>query len=290
MRLLGLALSTLATILILTVSYSYFRDILPMFAAERGTFVALLTTCVGVWLLGNIVFNYFSAMFVGPGYAPRTLSPQIKEAMVHDPERDAEKPYRYCRKCQAVKPMRTHHCSLCNKCVLKMDHHCPWVNNCVGWKNQRYFLLFLVYLWAGSLFYLIVGKDQVYRTLFGRSRSTMLLVSCTMCFSAFLATSLFLLWNAVLLFTNQTTIEFWANWLDADRRGMKHEYNLGTWRNVKEVFGLDTNYWNWLRPIRANPPGHGVLFPMMHKGKLVMEHPKPKSQKRQPERGSLLPV
>lgn len=34
---------------------------------------------------------------------------------------------RWCRKCEAVKPPRAHHCSLCGTCVLKMDHHCPWV-------------------------------------------------------------------------------------------------------------------------------------------------------------------
>lgn len=29
-----------------------------------------------------------------------------------------------CKKCDSPKPPRTHHCSVCNKCVLKMDHHC----------------------------------------------------------------------------------------------------------------------------------------------------------------------
>lgn len=29
-----------------------------------------------------------------------------------------------CKKCIAPKPPRTHHCSVCAKCVLKMDHHC----------------------------------------------------------------------------------------------------------------------------------------------------------------------
>lgn len=29
-----------------------------------------------------------------------------------------------CKKCLSPKPPRTHHCSVCNRCILKMDHHC----------------------------------------------------------------------------------------------------------------------------------------------------------------------
>ena len=29
-----------------------------------------------------------------------------------------------CKKCISPKPPRTHHCSVCKTCVLKMDHHC----------------------------------------------------------------------------------------------------------------------------------------------------------------------
>ncbi|KAI8900926.1 DHHC palmitoyltransferase-domain-containing protein [Globomyces pollinis-pini] len=57
--------------------------------------------------------------------------------------------FRFCTKCDYIKPDRTHHCSTCNRCIHKMDHHCPWVNNCIGYKNQKLFLLFLIY---GSLY------------------------------------------------------------------------------------------------------------------------------------------
>ena len=40
-----------------------------------------------------------------------------------------------CNKCDCAKPPRSHHCSTCGHCVLKMDHHCPWMNNCIGLHN-----------------------------------------------------------------------------------------------------------------------------------------------------------
>ncbi|KAJ9604263.1 palmitoyltransferase for Vac8p [Cladophialophora chaetospira] len=53
---------------------------------------------------------------------------------------------RFCKKCQVPKPDRTHHCSTCKRCVLKMDHHCPWLSTCLGLHNYKAFLLFLIYI------------------------------------------------------------------------------------------------------------------------------------------------
>lgn len=268
MFVIGIVMAAFATILIAVVTYSYFTMVLPSINAKWGLLAGQGLTVVGLWILGNILFNYYSAMMTGPGHAPKEMTREAMSAQLHDPELREGNHYRYCKQCQAIKPMRSHHCGICKRCVLKMDHHCPWVNNCVGWRNQRYFILFLVYLWAGSGFFLLTGKDVVFKSLLGRSRSTLLLIATIMSLSAFFATSLFIMWNIVLLATNKTTIEFWNVLLDKRKRG--HPYNLGLQRNFREVFGHHANCYNWLLPSTAPPPGDGYVYPMMTRGGVVL--------------------
>lgn len=68
------------------------------------------------------------------------------------PPPNFDSPVSICKSCVSPKPPRTHHCSVCKRCVLKMDHHCPWLNNCVGHFNHRYFYLFCVYMTLGTIF------------------------------------------------------------------------------------------------------------------------------------------
>ena len=62
--------------------------------------------------------------------------------------------------CFVIKPDRAHHCSVCERCILKMDHHCPWVNNCVGFGNYKFFLLFVSYGYAYCI--LLIGGSLSY--------------------------------------------------------------------------------------------------------------------------------
>ena len=57
-----------------------------------------------------------------------------------------------CRQCHSFKPPRAHHCSVCNRCIVKMDHHCPWINNCVGIGNHKPFLLFCFYTCVACIY------------------------------------------------------------------------------------------------------------------------------------------
>jgi hypothetical protein len=67
----------------------------------------------------------------------------------------------FCKKCLKERPERSHHCSTCKQCILKMDHHCPWIANCVGFNNQKSFYLFLFYATFGDLIAFICLLEKI---------------------------------------------------------------------------------------------------------------------------------
>lgn len=82
---------------------------------------------------------------------PATISQPSEEA-----KRMGVTAPRFCKSWNVFKPPRSHHCSSCGRCVLKMDHHCPWINNCVGYDNYGHFLRFVLYVDLATLYVLIL--------------------------------------------------------------------------------------------------------------------------------------
>ena len=64
-----------------------------------------------------------------------------------------------CSYCEVIKSESSFHCTICNKCVEGFDHHCPFINNCLGYRNHKYFLMF-VFLY---LFYLLTLLTETLR-------------------------------------------------------------------------------------------------------------------------------
>ena len=69
-------------------------------------------------------------MTTDPGSVPSNASPLHIEDNNSGINKPFNKTIKVCKRCDSFKPPRAHHCSSCNKCIVKMDHHCPWVNNC----------------------------------------------------------------------------------------------------------------------------------------------------------------
>lgn len=49
----------------------------------------------------------------------------------------------FCSYCEHWKPIRTHHCRACNRCVATFDHHCHFMQTCIGERNHCRFFCFL---------------------------------------------------------------------------------------------------------------------------------------------------
>jgi len=168
----------------------------------------------------------------------RALPFPITEDMV---ARLPEGSVRFCKKCSGWKLPRTHHCSVCEKCIQRMDHHCIWVGNCVGSHNHKYFVLFLFYIvmTCGSAFvgYLVILQFGWVSPMASASGLITLVIAATI--------FLFGSFHCYLLFRNATTLECMGS---CDKgEPISGGQNLGWKDNFKEVMG--DNFLIWFLPI-----------------------------------------
>ena len=119
-----------------------------------GHFNRLAFTVVAVLA----IYAHFKAMTTDPGAVPPDAEP-LEEAEANTNSLDLEngnsssehnqrqkpaprKGRRLCRRCNAFKPQRAHHCSICKRCIIKMDreysydffsgsHHLVLIRFCV---------------------------------------------------------------------------------------------------------------------------------------------------------------
>lgn len=264
---------------------SQFFVIIPWFIATAtiSHFSSIFTLAIFNFCVLMIWINYWKACRTDPGGVPKNWEPPNNptENSVIELKKSSNQP-RFCRTCNVYKPPRSHHCSQCERCVLKMDHHCPWVNNCVGYYNQGYFIRFLFYVDISCLICITllasrlsqVWGDSYYTWYYVREslvELTMIVLNLVLAVPVLLSVGGLSIYHFYYLFTNTTTIESMEKDKAAKlaQRGrisqLKYPYHLGYVHNISSVLGPKPHL--WLLPVPM-PPG-GMFFPVKNKGEDV---------------------
>ncbi|ORX85493.1 zf-DHHC-domain-containing protein [Basidiobolus meristosporus CBS 931.73] len=194
------------------------------------------------------------------------LLPRTKENATVTVKNDGTK--RYCRKCRVEKPDRAHHCSACQECVLKMDHHCPWINNCVGFRNQKFFYLFILYGALYCTFVCLTTLPPLFHLL--SLEDGIFLLSIHWVF-LILAGGLFSIcligftgFHTSMILNNVTTIETYQKHnykIEGESAAQKYVnlFDLGKRRNFMQVMG--PKWQLWFIPV-FNSIGDGISYPL----------------------------
>merc|ERR1719334_1307388 len=169
-----------------------------------------------------------------------------------------------CSKCCSIKPDRAHHCSVCQRCIRKMDHHCPWVNNCVGENNQKYFVLFTLYIASMSFHALFLAINHCITCMTSEFHACPAYSPpATMIFLLFLMFEglLFALFTSIMFGTQVTAIWRDQTGIESLKKEEARWVRKSRWKSIQAVFGRFSIH--WFSPFAHVPPpskSHGYLF------------------------------
>ncbi|KAA0201454.1 hypothetical protein HAZT_HAZT004461 [Hyalella azteca] len=139
-------ISTLVIILLL-IHFTYQVSIEPDQTGaclHPGHHTAPHTLHLPVELFGNWLLFLRTKSFIEKCTGNSEISPGLSHSECRH--------LRYCPSCKIYKPERSHHCSLCDRCIHQRDHHCFFLGTCVGGYNLCYFVIFCFYACIGCFY------------------------------------------------------------------------------------------------------------------------------------------
>jgi len=277
----------------LIICWSYYAYVVAVVLTAMVDSVVEQVVCVVLYhcLAIMFVWSYYMVVFTPPGTVPpswRLAQADVERLALAQSEdewktilsslaaqlgcldtvkqRSVQNAVRYCEKCLCIKPDRSHHCSVCEDCTLKMDHHCPWVNNCVGFHNYKFFLLFLGYALSYCVF-IAASTARYFLHIWllereadeelGTAKYHILFVFFISILFSLSVSSLFW-YHLWLVLHNRSTLEQFRAPMFENNATDPNGWSLGKLNNVREVFG--TSMLLWLLPLQTCM-GDGISFP-----------------------------
>uniref|UniRef100_A0A915DQP3 Palmitoyltransferase n=1 Tax=Ditylenchus dipsaci TaxID=166011 RepID=A0A915DQP3_9BILA len=225
-----------------------------------------------LYISSNVYLNIYKMVSVGPNGRRSDLPSIIKPG------------FKYCHSCCLNSPPRSHHCPICNTCVLRRDHHCSFAAVCVGHFNQRFFIAAIVnlliisftcFLWNLSFVSMTMSKlspIQYWHLMLPHLALVLGFISPYQFFAVFvfvcsMTTVVFVTYlvaaQIFCLYRGQTRIEYLMD---------IHAYDLGFLNNVRLAMG---SRWPlvFFSPFVASPlQSDGISFPVKELQNLVRNY------------------
>jgi len=244
------------------------------------TFALVGVICFNVYFwLG--VLSFLVVIFSDPGKVPHNFG--VNDTEVQN--------LPFCDYCNSYKPERSHHCSRCRRCVLRMDHHCPLVNNCIGWGNVKAFVLMCTYFPMLSLTvftFIVIRFAEIgfedHMTTWNIFEIVFMGITLLFAVLVLLLITSFGINHCHLLFNNLTTLEYWqakkqmdeaagiyqqgccSRWCPIAQARKYHPFDLGFCSNFMQVFGRNPFLWPF--PLRTGT-GNGISWDISKENKIA---------------------
>ncbi|PAV16398.1 zf-DHHC-domain-containing [Pyrrhoderma noxium] len=217
----------------------------------------LVTTPIDVLIAFNLIAQYYFVCTVKPGFVDEPAQVSGEGFFWAKKFHITRAHVTRCKRCGQLRPERAHHCRLSLK----------WINQCVGIYNERYFVLFMVYLVLSTFCFSILGYEKMWEAI-GFSDNwphwtpeilftLIYILSVVLCF----AVGIMCLWHLHSISIGETSVEGHDHSMYrkvAESRGETfiNCFDLGKLENLQLFFSIGPGgypYWTLLFPFRVIP-------------------------------------
>ncbi|XP_046380728.1 putative ZDHHC-type palmitoyltransferase 6 [Haliotis rufescens] len=139
-------------------AFYFFVAIMPYMT--QHLYIMCLTPMYAV----GLVYLYWTILFTDPGSVSQSEVDEktLKPLTILDLCLPGKKLEQFCIFCEIVRPPRTKHCRLCNKCFRDMDHHCLFLLQCIAQKNHLRFLWFIALNIIAMVIFLAISTSHLF--------------------------------------------------------------------------------------------------------------------------------